>query len=174
MNFLKRVLFNVTLFFADDYKKADIYSKVLGVKFGKNVRITGRPIFGSEPYLIEIGDDTTITNGVVFHTHDGSVRIFRKEYPNINIFGKIRVGNNVFIGSNSIILPNVIIGDNVVIGSGSVVSRSIMSNTVAVGVPAKVIKTIDEYKKEIMIKCVQIKEKDPDRRKSEILRLIDE
>jgi acetyltransferase-like isoleucine patch superfamily enzyme len=171
MGLLKRLLFQVRLLFAGEHEKPAIYAGAFGVKFGKNVRITGKPIFGSEPYLIEIGDDVTITNGVVFHTHDGGVGIFRKEYPGINVLGKICVGNNVFIGSNSIILPNVTIGDNVVIGSGSIVSRSIVSNSLAVGTPAKVIKTIEEYKSGVLEKCIFIKEEDSAKRKEIILSL---
>lgn len=49
------------------------------------------------------------------------------------------------IGVNAIIMPGVTIGSNVVIGCGSVVTRDIPSNSVAVGVPAKPIETIEEY-----------------------------
>ena len=46
---------------------------------------------------------------------------------------------------NVIIMPNVKIGNNVIIGCGAVVTKNIQDNSVAVGVPAKVIETIDEY-----------------------------
>ncbi len=59
--------------------------------------------------------------------------------------GRIRVGNNCFIGHSVIVLPGVTIGDNVIIGAGSVVSRNIPSDSVAAGVPAKVICSLDEY-----------------------------
>ncbi len=54
----------------------------------------------------------------------------------------ITVGNNVWIGGNVCVMPNVTIGDNCVIGAGSVVTKSIPSNTVAVGNPCRVIKQI--------------------------------
>lgn len=54
----------------------------------------------------------------------------------------ISIGNNVWIGARAIILKGVRIGDNSVIGAGSVVTKSIPSGVVAVGNPAKVIKTI--------------------------------
>ena len=57
----------------------------------------------------------------------------------------IVLGDNVYIGNNVIILPGVTIGSNVVIGAGAIVSRDIPNNSVAVGVPARVIKTVDEY-----------------------------
>lgn len=54
----------------------------------------------------------------------------------------IIIGNNVWIGARSIILKGVEIWDNSVIGAGSVVTKSIPSGVLAVGNPAKVIRTI--------------------------------
>lgn len=54
----------------------------------------------------------------------------------------IRIGNNVWIGAKATITRGVTIGDNVVIGANSVVTRDIPANSVAVGVPARVIRTI--------------------------------
>ena len=55
----------------------------------------------------------------------------------------ITLGDNVWLGANVTVNPGVTIGDNVVIGSGSVVTRDIPANTVAVGVPCRVIKELD-------------------------------
>ena len=68
-----------------------------------------------------------------------------KKLENADYFGKIKIGNNVHIGMNVIVMPGVTIGDNVVIGCGAIVTKNIPSNSVAVGVPAKVIESIDEY-----------------------------
>ncbi len=149
--------------------KAALYRKYFGIKIGKNVRFTGSPSWGSEPYLIKIGDDVTITQDVTFHTHDGGVGLFRKEYPGINIFGRIDVGNNVFIGSKVIILPGVTIGNNVVIATGSVVSKDIPSNSVVAGIPAKVIKSIEDYKEKALANAIYVFETDFEKRKKEIL-----
>lgn len=54
----------------------------------------------------------------------------------------VRIGNNVWIGSGSIILSGVTIGDNAVIGAGSVVTKDVPADMVAVGSPAKVIRSI--------------------------------
>lgn len=54
----------------------------------------------------------------------------------------VHIGNNVWIGSGSIILPGVTIGDNAVIGAGSVVTKDIPADMIAVGSPAKVIRSI--------------------------------
>ena len=56
---------------------------------------------------------------------------------------EIRIGNDVWLGANVTVLQGVTIGNNVVIGAGAVVNRDIPDNSLAVGVPAKVIKEID-------------------------------
>lgn len=54
------------------------------------------------------------------------------------------IGNNVHICAGAIVIGNIKIGDNVIIGAGAVVVNDIPSNTVAVGVPAKVVHKKDE------------------------------
>ena len=54
----------------------------------------------------------------------------------------VTIGNDVWIGGNVTILPGVTIGDNVVIGAGAVVTEDIPSGSVAVGVPARVVKEL--------------------------------
>lgn len=56
----------------------------------------------------------------------------------------IVIGDNVWIGGGAIVLPGVTIGDNSVIGAGAVVTRDVPANVVAVGNPARVIRSIDE------------------------------
>jgi acetyltransferase-like isoleucine patch superfamily enzyme len=123
------------------------YARSIGVQVGKDCRFLGlsRGCFGSEPYLIKIGDHVTITFGVRFITHDGGVWVFRDREPDIDVIAPIVVGNNVFIGINSIVLPGVTIGDNVVIGAGSVVTRDVEPNQVVIGAPARPLRTLDEY-----------------------------
>ena len=108
--------------------------------------------------MITIGNHVRITNGVRFVTHDGGVWVLRNlGLENADIFGKIEIGDNVHIGWNAIIMPNVSIGNNCVIGAGAVVTKSIPDNSVAVGVPAKVIESIDEYYAKAQNKCVYTK-----------------
>lgn len=124
------------------------YLAAMGVRVGVGCRIYGIPeeVFGSEPYLCRLGDHVSITSGVRFISHDGGVWVFREEYPDLDLFGPITVGNNVFIGNNAIIMPGVTIGDNVVIGAGSVVTRSIPNDSIVAGVPARVLRCLDDYK----------------------------
>jgi len=126
----------------------------LGANIGKNVSFIGpihQNIFSSEPYLITIGDNTTVSFDVVFCTHDGATRVLRnlttneKEKQTV-IYGKIKVGKNCFIGCRSIIMPGVTIGDNCIIGAGSIVTKDMPANSVCAGQPCKVICSIQEYK----------------------------
>lgn len=119
------------------------YAKHIGVKIGSNCRLINVS-FSTEPYLITIGDHVSATQ-VRFETHDGGVWVFRDKNPELDIVKPIKVGNNVYIGFGAVILPGVSIGDNSIIGAYAVVTKDIPENTVAVGIPARVIKSVDEY-----------------------------
>jgi acetyltransferase-like isoleucine patch superfamily enzyme len=98
------------------------------------------------PGLLEIGERVNITSGVKILTHSFDWDVFREVYGDIiNSAGRVKIGNNVFIGMNAIILKGVDIGDNVIIGAGAIVSRSIPSNSIAIGQPARVVMTLREY-----------------------------
>ena len=112
------------------------YLRRKGIRIGENCNINTMN-FSTEPYLIELGNHVVITNGVKFVTHDGAASCF-KELEG-EIFGRIKIGNNVFIGLDSIIMLNTTIDDNCVIGAGSVVRGHFAENSVIVGNPAKVI-----------------------------------
>lgn len=154
---LRNLIFKVKVLSAGEFNRAKIFEQYLGVKFGKNVRITGIPSFGSEPYLITVGDDVTITHGVTFLNHDGGVALLRKRHPDIELIKPITIGNNVFIGTHSIILPGVTIGNSVIIGSASVVTKNIPDNVVVAGVPARVIKSLGDYEEKVLKEAIYIK-----------------
>ncbi|MFG2057313.1 DapH/DapD/GlmU-related protein [Micromonospora sp. NPDC048930] len=123
------------------------FARSIGVDLRGRVRFYGidRAMFGSEPWLVSLGDNVFITAGVQFVTHDGGTLILRREHPDLEWTAPIRVGDDVYIGVRSIILPGVTIGDRCIIGAGSVVARDIPANSVAAGVPARVIRSTDEY-----------------------------
>src|SRR5690606_4134011 len=112
--------------------------------------------FGSEPYLIEIGNHVQITDGTKFFTH-GGMWVLRSKYPSIDVFGKIRVKDNVYIGNNCLIMPGVTIGNNVVVAAGSVVTKSVPDNVVVAGNPARVISDIAGFEKKIVSKDLKSK-----------------
>lgn len=141
----------------------------MGVKIGKNCSI-GTRFFGSEPYLIEIGNHVQITTDVKFFNHSGGW-IFRDEYPKLDCFGKIIVKDNVYIGNNALILPGVTIGSNVIIGAGAVVTKSVPDNVVVAGNPAKIIGTVEDVKQKMLTKNVETKGMSSDEKKRILLSL---
>jgi acetyltransferase-like isoleucine patch superfamily enzyme len=85
---------------------------------------------------IELGEDTQIGPGVTITTtqHD-------YDEPGLpEIFSKVTLGKSVWVGASSTILPGISIGDNSVVGAGSVVTKDLPPNSIAAGVPAKIIK----------------------------------
>ncbi len=105
--------------------------------------------FGSEPYLVTIGNNVRITSGVKITTHDGGVWVLRHKYPelkDVDKFGRVRIGDNCHIGMGAIIMPGVTIGKDCIVGAGAIVTRDIPDGSIAVGVPARVVSTIEEYR----------------------------
>lgn len=122
------------------------YARKIGVNMpADGVHLYGQIGWGTEPWLITLGHDVHITNGVKFITHDGGTLLFRKYVPDLEITKPITVGNEVYIGNNVLILPGVNIGNRVIIGAGSIVTKDVEDNSVVVGIPARKIKTADEY-----------------------------
>ena len=70
------------------------------------------------------------------------------------ILGKVKIGNNVYFARNCTVFKGVTIGDNCIIGFGSVVTHDIPANSVAVGVPARVVGTVEDYYKKRSTKCI--------------------
>ncbi len=111
-------------------------------------------MFGTEPFLITLGKRCFISEGVRFIAHDGAIAIFRDRMPDLDLVAPITVGDNVYIGFRAIVLPGVHIGNNCIIGAGAVVTRDIPDDSVAVGVPARVIKDIQEYERSAVQRSV--------------------
>ena len=121
--------------------QVDWYRK-WGAIIGEDVDLIECSCNWKDATCLEIGNHVTCVY-THFLTHDASLKKFIGY--DCNKIGRIVIGNNVFVGLKSIILPNVHIGSNVVIGAGSVVTKDIPDNSVAVGNPAKVICTCEEY-----------------------------
>jgi acetyltransferase-like isoleucine patch superfamily enzyme len=123
------------------------YATHLGVKLGENVTFYSmKPsMFSTEPWLISIGNGCHITAGCIFVTHDGGTLILRKEVPDLELTAPIIIGNDVYIGLNTTILPGTKIGNRCIVGACSLVKGEFPDNSVIAGVPAKRIKSVDEY-----------------------------
>lgn len=118
-------------------------ARLLGVTIGTGNFIASK-FWDTEPYLVKIGNNCQITNGVRIYAHGGGGAV-RRYYPTFDCFGKVTIGDYVYIGNNSLIMPGVTIGDNVLVAAGSVVTNSIPSNVVIGGNPAKFICTLEQY-----------------------------
>lgn len=124
------------------------YGRMLGVKIADTVRFTGLPNFGTEPWLISIGEHCVITANVIFLNHDGAVNVVRGlggKYADIMKFGKTTIEERAFIGLNSVIMPGVCIGAGSIIAACSCVTKDVPAGEVWGGVPAKKICTVQEY-----------------------------
>lgn len=127
------------------------YLRKHGIKVGNNVhfRHPARTLVDTtRPCLVEFGNNLDINENFAVLTHDFGTFVFREYYKDfVNSSGKVTIGNNIVFGRNVTIMKGVTIGDNCIIGAGSIVSKSIPANSVAVGVPAKVIGTLEDYYK---------------------------
>ena len=130
------------------------YEKFLrkrGITLGENIywgNIRTINIDTSRPCLVEIGDNVRIDTGMTILTHDFPSWTFRQVYKDfLGSSGKVVIGNNVYCAQYVTILKGVTIGDNCVVGFGSVVTKDIPPNSVAVGQPAKVVSSLDDYYK---------------------------
>ncbi len=109
----------------------------IGSNFTANFNLTILDI--KEVYIgdnVMIGPNTTITTvGHPLSPKDRRTHLAQGS--------EIRIGNDVWLGANVTILPGVTIGDNVVVGAGAVVTKDIPPNSLALGVPARVVKELE-------------------------------
>lgn len=156
---IKKFLYKIIISFAS----SEQYIQLLrggGVKIGSDCAIHKSVVFGTEPYLISIGNHVRITDGVKFITHDGGIWVARylgMVDERADLIKEIKIGNNVHIGWNTLIMPGVSIGNNCIIGAGAVVTKDIPDNSIAVGIPAKVVESINEYVDKNKSKCLLTK-----------------
>ena len=110
----------------------------LGMKVGKDVAVGLGAMFDIFfPQLISIGDNSVIGYNVTILCHEFRVREF--------CTGRVEIGPDVLIGANSTILPGVVVGAGAQVGAGSLVNRDIPPGVLAAGVPARVIRKIEDF-----------------------------
>ncbi|MDR3609511.1 MAG: acyltransferase [Ignavibacteriaceae bacterium] len=142
------IILKIILSISDKYKYINYKRKVNncianGLSLGRNVTIMpGAYIDPRYSFLISIGDNCSLSNGVIVLAHDASTYKFTNGFTRL---GKVVIKNNCYIGSNAIILPGVEIGPNVLIAAGSVVNKNIPPNSCVAGVPARVYSKFDEF-----------------------------
>ncbi|MFE4544308.1 sugar O-acetyltransferase [Arthrobacter sp. NPDC056727] len=118
----------------------------LFVDYGKYIRIGARTFINFnftalDVAAITIGDDVQIGPNVQLLTPTHPVEPGPRR-DKLEAAQPITIGDNVWIGGGAIILPGVSVGENSVIGAGSVVTKDVPPNVVAVGNPARVIRSI--------------------------------
>ncbi|NUL45342.1 sugar O-acetyltransferase [Cellulosimicrobium funkei] len=108
------------------------------LKLGKRVFINSGCRFQDQGGVV-IGDDCLIGHNAVFATLNHDLDPVRRTDL---LPAPIRLGRKVWLGANVTVLPGVTIGDNAVVGAGSVVTKDVPANTVAVGSPARVVRSL--------------------------------
>lgn len=127
----------------------------LNLVIGENVQLNDYVHIGAIE-RVSIGDDVMVASRVFISDHNHGNYNTGEHTSNPDIAPSKRllsaapvfIGDRVWIGENVCILPGVSIGDGAVIGAGSVVTHNIPAESIAVGVPARVIKTYSRLKKE--------------------------
>lgn len=110
----------------------------------------------TRPSLVEIGNNVAFNKNFQLVTHDFVTKIFLHKYNDfVPSSGAVKIGNNVSFGMNCTVLKGTEIGDNCFIGVGSTVTKNIPQNSIAVGCPAKVIYSIDDYYKKRKHECIE-------------------
>ena len=131
--------------FSFPYQVTVALHRMRGVKVGKQSHIARGVILDERnPELIEIGNGVAVTSGVMILCHQRDLSEYKPGMYAMHCpfkEGKVIVKDGAHLGIGCIIMPGVTIGEGAIIGAGSVVTRDIPPYCVAVGAPAKVIKT---------------------------------
>lgn len=145
--FLKKILYKNRVD-SETYIK---YLRKKGCTIGKETKIySPRNVIIDEtrPWLIEIGENVQITDGVKILTHGYDWSVLKVKYGEVlGSSGKVKIGNNVFIGINTTILKGTCIGDDIIIGANSLVNKDLYESGVYAGNPIKYIMSLEEYYK---------------------------
>ena len=83
---------------------AEDYARRIGVNAGDGFHVYGDVVWSTEPWIITVGDNVHITDGVRFETHDGGTLLFRSEIPDLEVTRPIVLGSNVYVGNCAIIM----------------------------------------------------------------------
>ncbi len=138
----------------EDFFIADNATVIGSVVIHNNVSIWFNAVIRGDNDVITIGEGTNIQDGSVIHT-DGGIPLNIGRGVTVGhqvMLHGCTIGDNSLIGINSVILNNATIGKNCIIGANSIVpqGKEIPDNSLALGSPAKVIKTVtDEMVEEL-------------------------
>lgn len=127
------------------YQVTVFLHRLRGVKIGKQSHVARLVSFDDRnPELIEIGKGVAITTGVMILCHQRDLTDYKPGMYAMHCpfkEGKVVIRDGAHIGIGAIIMPGVTIGEGAIVGAGAVVTSDVPAYSVAVGMPAKVIKT---------------------------------
>lgn len=110
------------------------------IAIGKNTSVGKLLLVSLEPYKIIIGENCMISYDTEIRNTDSHMIYSLETKKRINYGKEVKIGNNVWIGARAMVLKGVEIGNDSIIAAGSIVNKSINSNTIAAGIPAKEVK----------------------------------
>lgn len=115
---------------------------------GKNIRVGddflanfGVTVLDRAP--VHIGSHVMLGPGVLITTVNHPLSASARR-SGVGIARPVTIGDDVWIGGNATVLPGVTVGSGAVIAAGAVVTRDVPPNTLAAGVPARIVRTLEE------------------------------
>lgn len=127
------------------------------VHFGKNIYANFNLTLVDDTHIY-VGDNTMFGPNVTIATAGHPILpALRAQGYQYN--APVHIGKNCWLGAGVIVLPGITIDDNVVIGAGSVVTKDLPANVVAVGDPAKVLRTVNQHDRDYYFKDRRIDSK---------------
>lgn len=114
--------------------------------FGRNIKIGKHVFINSGVMMVDMGgitieDEVLLGPGVNLITVNHQINPARRRELEV---APVKIKRKAWLGARVIVLPGVTIGENAIVGAGAVVTKDIPANSIAVGVPAKVIKKIQK------------------------------
>ena len=116
-----------------------VFSCPQNIECGSNVTINPQCYFAAKGGIF-LGDNVTLSAGAKILS--SSLKVENGVIQKRHIHKPVILKNNVWIGAGAMICPGVTVGENTIIAAGAVVTKDIPSNSVAAGIPAKVIRQI--------------------------------
>ena len=134
------VMISVNHLYIGAYSGIGYQSLLVGdyLTIGSGCNISSRSYIESSYAPISIENNVTIGTSAIITSHDGA---YKQTYGCEMKKQPVSIKKGAFIGNNAIILPGIDIGEQAIIGAGAVVTKSVKSKVVVVGVPARIIKS---------------------------------